>query len=114
MTYPGPPPPFGHLTRDLEFAFKPGFINLNCGSFGATPRKVTDYVRRVTEEIEQSPDFFHRLNYQERVIEVREKLAEHIGAEPQEVVLVANATTGVNAVLRNFAWEQGDTLVSCE
>ncbi|KAG6826646.1 hypothetical protein H0H92_014991 [Tricholoma furcatifolium] len=112
MTYPGPPPAFGHQTRDSEFAFKPGFINLNCGSFGATPKKVLEYVRTLTDEIEESPDYFYRLNYQARLVEVREKMAEYVGARTDEIVVVPNATSGVNAVLRNIAWEEGDTLVS--
>ncbi|KAG6916621.1 hypothetical protein DXG01_006117 [Tephrocybe rancida] len=112
MTFPGPPPPFGHITRDREFAFKPGFINLNCGSFGATPRKVTAYVDRLTEEIEQSPDYFHRLNYQERLIEARARVASHVGAATDEIVLVMNTTTGVNTVLRNILWQSGDTIVT--
>ncbi|KAG6811654.1 hypothetical protein H0H92_006416 [Tricholoma furcatifolium] len=114
MTYPGSPPSFGHQTRDSEFAFKPGFLNLNGGSFGAAPKKVLDYVRTVTDEIEQNPDYFYRLGYQERLREVREKMATYIGARSEEVVIVGNATMGVNTVLRNFVWEQGDTLVSCE
>lgn len=84
------------------------------GSFGATPKKVQEYVRRLNVEVEESPDYFYRLNYQARLIEAREKLAAHVGAAADEVVLVANATTGVNTVLRNLAWKEGDTIVSCE
>ncbi|KAG6912590.1 hypothetical protein DXG01_013578, partial [Tephrocybe rancida] len=68
------------------------------------------YVHTLNEEIERSPDYFHRRGYQERSIEVRAKIAQHIGADTDEVDLVRNTTTGVNIVLRNFAWEKSDTL----
>ncbi|KAG6912721.1 hypothetical protein DXG01_012652, partial [Tephrocybe rancida] len=82
-------------------------------AYGAPPKKVTACVRTLNQEIEHSPDFFHRLGYQERLTEVRAKIAQHIRADTDEVVLVRNATTGVNTVLRNFAWEKGDSLVTC-
>lgn len=89
-------------------------MSCTLGSFGATPKKVSEYVRKLNVEVEESPDYFYRLNYQARLIEAREKLAKHVGADTDEVVLVANATTGVNTVLRNIAWQEGDTVVSCE
>lgn len=64
-------------------------------------------------EIESNPDLFHQLSYQKRLISVREKLARLIGAKTDEVVLVSNASMGMNTVLRNFDWEQGDQIVSC-
>ncbi|KAG6825652.1 hypothetical protein H0H93_000427, partial [Arthromyces matolae] len=105
-------PALGHATRDECFAFAPGYINLNCGSFGATPVSVTEEVARITQEIEANPDLFHRLDYVDPLNEARALMADYIGADINEVVLVANASTGVNTVLRNFEWEQGDTIVS--
>ncbi|KAG6904457.1 hypothetical protein DXG01_009813, partial [Tephrocybe rancida] len=83
------------------------------GAYGASAKKVMAYVHILNQEIEHSPDYFHRLGYQERLTEVRAKIAQHTGADTDEVVLVRNATTGVNIVLRNFAWEKSDTLVTC-
>ncbi|KAG6916619.1 hypothetical protein DXG01_006115 [Tephrocybe rancida] len=112
MSFPGEPPEFGHATRDQEFALEPGSIYLNCGSFGATPKKVTAYVENLTKEIERRPDYFHRLGFEDTLVEARAKIAEFVGAETDEIVLVMNTTTGVNAVLRNFLWKSGDTLVT--
>lgn len=38
-------------------------------------------------------------------------LADFIGAKEDEVVLVPNATHGLNTVLRNFEWREGDILL---
>ena len=64
-------------------------------------------------EIESNPDLFHRLTYQKRLIGVREKLAGFIGAKTNEVVLVSNASMGLNTILRNFDWEQEDQIFAC-
>jgi hercynylcysteine S-oxide lyase len=64
-------------------------------------------------KIESNPDRFLRLLYQEKLIGVREKLARLIGAKTDEVVLVPNASMGINTILRNFEWEQGDQMFVC-
>ena len=64
-------------------------------------------------EIESNPDLFHRLTYQKRLIGVREKLASLIGAKTDEVVLVPNASMGINTILRNFEWEKEDQIIVC-
>ena len=64
-------------------------------------------------EIESNPDLFHRMTYQKRLIGVREKLASFIGAKTDEVVLVSNASMGINTILRNFEWEKDDQIIVC-
>ncbi|KAF8815672.1 PLP-dependent transferase [Phlegmacium glaucopus] len=108
--YKQAPPPFGHALLK-HFALDPEYINLNNGgSYGTTPKPVIEATNKLSAEIESNPDLFHRLTYQERLIEVREKLSRLIGAKRDEVVLVSNASMGVNTVLRNFNWEQGDQI----
>ena len=41
----------------------------------------------------------------------RHLLANLIGAEIDEVVLVPNTTHGINTILRNFEWKEGDILL---
>jgi isopenicillin-N epimerase len=38
-------------------------------------------------------------------------LASFLGASPQDLVFVSNATAGVNAVLRSIPFEPGDELL---
>lgn len=65
-------------------------------------------------EVERNPDKFHRITYMPLLVEVRRKLAQLIGANIDECVLVQNASAGVNTVLRNFEWENGDIIVPCK
>ncbi|KAG6844153.1 hypothetical protein H0H87_009396 [Tephrocybe sp. NHM501043] len=105
------PPPFGHEVLKY-FAFDPKYLNLNNGSYGSTPLPVLDAVHKLTMQIEANPDLFHRLEFQPLLIDVRRRVAQLIGADVDEVVFVSNASMGVNTILRNFEWEEGDTLIS--
>lgn len=107
-----PPPAFGHeLLR--YFAFEPGYINLNNGSYGAVPLPVLNVCNKIALQIEANPDRFLRLIYQDLLNESRAQIAQLIGAKTNEVVLVHNASTGLNTVLRNIEWEEGDIIIDC-
>jgi isopenicillin-N epimerase len=55
-------------------------------------------------------DFFVR-SLPSRLQTTREAVAHFVGGEPEGVVFVANATSGVNAVLRSLDWRQGDEIL---
>ncbi|KAF8240253.1 PLP-dependent transferase [Tricholoma matsutake] len=109
--YKQDPPPFGHQILQY-FAIDPEFVNLNHGSFGATPLPVLIDVHKMSVEFESNPDLFHRITYLPRLNTVREQLAKMIGAETDECVLVTNAATAINTVLRNFDWNKEDVIVT--
>jgi selenocysteine lyase/cysteine desulfurase len=69
---------------------------------------------KLNDEIEGNPDLFHRMTYQTRLRAVRTRLAGLLGARPDECVMVHNASSGINTVLRNFAWRTGDRLIGGE
>ncbi|OXH22779.1 hypothetical protein J008_06257 [Cryptococcus neoformans] len=94
-----------------HWAFRPGYINLNHGSYGSPPRHVLSYMRDLSEEIESCPDLFLRRTYLPLLNETRQKVADIIGAEQTEVVLVPNTTHGVFNVLENIKWDEGDVIV---
>ncbi|KZT73541.1 PLP-dependent transferase [Daedalea quercina L-15889] len=104
------PPPFGHALRAF-WAFDPGYVNLNHGSYGSLPLPVLFKCQELTVLAERSPDKFHRVTYMGMQEEVRKQVADVVGAELDEIVLVPNATHGINTVLRNFEWKEGDVIV---
>ncbi|KAG2012232.1 hypothetical protein CC2G_012266 [Coprinopsis cinerea AmutBmut pab1-1] len=108
--YSQPPPPFGKPLLKY-FALDPEYANLNNGSYGAPPKPVLQAALEWSHKVEANPDLFHRITYMPVLAENRKLVAEMIGAHPDEVVLVNNATTGINTVLRNFDWEAGDLLI---
>ncbi|KAI0322578.1 PLP-dependent transferase [Amylostereum chailletii] len=106
----GSPPAFGHPMLKY-FGFDPKYINLNHGSYGSLPTPVSDFCQKVSRQIESNPDKFVRLDLVHAMRTVRERVASFVGAETDEVVLVPNASHGVNTVLRNFEWHKHDIIV---
>lgn len=104
-------PPFGHRMRDTHFQFSPSYTPLNHGSFGAYPRPIQQAQDAFQKQCTERPDTFYVYDLPELVDKSREAVAPLLGADPKEVVLIPNATTGVNTVLRNLKWEEGDMIV---
>lgn len=76
------------------------------GSFGAFPRAIRDKQREISDACEAAPDPFIRYTYPKLVDKAREAIAGILNCPPSTVVFVANATTGVNIVLRNIVWNK--------
>ncbi|TFK49642.1 PLP-dependent transferase [Heliocybe sulcata] len=104
------PPKFGRAMRKY-FGFEQGYVNLNHGAYGSQPLPVAAECAKISAEIEGCPDRFMRLTYQARLERSRLLVANLIGAEVDECVLVPNATHGLNTILRNFEWHEGDIIV---
>ncbi|KAI1101683.1 PLP-dependent transferase [Jackrogersella minutella] len=96
-------PIFGQ--RALQhFDFDPNHRNLNQGSFGASPRDVRKKLRQYQDLTEALPDQFIRYDIPDILNESREAVAKLLNAPTDTVVLVPNATAGVNTILWNLTW----------
>ncbi len=89
----------------------PSVTYLNHGSFGACPRAVLDVQAALRLEMEQEPVDFLVKTLPARLNTARGSLAAFLGAAPEDLVFVSNATAGVNAVMRSLAFEPGDELL---
>ena len=88
--------------RQAHFNFAPSYIPLNHGSFGTFPSSVRDRQRTLRDETEARPDTSIRFAYPGLLRQAREAVAPLLGAATDEVVLLPNATTAINIVLRNL------------
>jgi selenocysteine lyase/cysteine desulfurase len=105
------PVPFGNVMRDTHFSFAKGYIPLNHGSYGATPICVQQYQQDLQHEAEARADRFLRKKLPKLLDNARAAIAPLLGAPVDEVVFVPNATTGVNTVLRNLDFQEGDVIL---
>jgi isopenicillin-N epimerase len=94
-----------HWTLDPEITF------LNHGSFGACPSPVLDAQRRFCAQMEREPVRFMTRDAPLLLAEAREALAQFVGASPEDLAFVPNATTGLNAVLQSLSLAAGDELL---
>lgn len=105
------PVAFGKPMRAL-FEYEAGYRPLNHGSYGTAPRAVREARERYQRRHEARVDAFRRFEEPAMLVAARAAVAPLLGAavHVDEVVLVANATTGVNAVVGNLAarWSAAD------
>ena len=99
--------------RDL-FLLRPGVVYLNHGSFGACPRPVFDRYQAWQRELEAEPVEFLGRRFAELMRAARGALAAFVGADPDDLVFVPNATTGLNSVVRSLRLEPGDEVLATD
>ncbi len=95
-----------------EFSLDPSWTFLNHGSYGAVPRSVQHAQERWRTQMERQPVAFLARDWWERVESAREEVAPFLGTTPPHIAFVANATAGMQAVIRSFDWNAGDTIVT--
>jgi isopenicillin-N epimerase len=95
----------------MDWALDPTVTFLNHGSFGACPRAVLELQGRLRAELEAQPVRFLSRELEDRLDAARAALGAFVGADPDDLAFVPNATAGVNTVLRSLAIEAGDELV---
>jgi len=92
-----------------------GLTFLNHGSFGLTPKAVLKVQAAFKREMERDPPrFFDQHRLMPRLAEARAMAADPLGAAPEDLVFVDNATTGVNAVLQSIAFPTGAEVVTTD
>lgn len=84
---------------------------LNHGSFGSCPRAVLEFQGELRRRLEWEPVTFFVRDLEGLLDDAREALAEFVSCQPENLVMVPNATTGVNALLRSLSFEPGDELL---
>ena len=93
---------FGHALLS-QFSLRPGYTNLNHGSYGSAPAVVTASAANWTAWMESCPDAYFRFDAWAPYDAVRARMAAYIGASVNDTVFVENASNGVNAVLQSLA-----------
>mmetsp|Transcript_8100 Transcript_8100/g.24062 ORF Transcript_8100/g.24062 Transcript_8100/m.24062 type:complete len:441 (+) Transcript_8100:234-1556(+) len=94
-----------------EFCFAPGFRPLNHGSYGAPPKAVVAAQRSWADQAEGRPDAFLRMYFPAQLPKIRSLVADVVKCDREDLVLVPNATTAMNAVLRSQSFATGDRIV---
>jgi len=93
------------------WCLEPGLVFLNHGSFGSCPRVVLEFQQEWRMRLERQPIRFFVRDLEGLWDEARHSLATFVGADPEGLVFVANATGGVNTVLRSLRFRPGDELL---
>jgi isopenicillin-N epimerase len=96
------------------WALDPAVVFLNHGSFGACPRAVLAVQADLRAELEANPVAFLGRALEGRLDHARARLGAFLGADPDDLAFVPNATAGVASVLRSLRFAPGDELVTTD
>jgi isopenicillin-N epimerase len=96
--------------KDLWY-LDPEITFLNHGSFGATPRAVIEKQNEWRLRMEREPVLFLARELDGLLDSARNDIARFVGAMPDDIAFVTNATAAVNAVLRAQRFAPGDELI---
>lgn len=97
-----------------QFALDPSLAFLNHGSFGACPRVVLQRQSELRARLERNPMQFFVRDLEGLLDEARAAVAPWLGASPDDLAFVPNASTAVNAVLRSLDLSPGDELLTTD
>ena len=95
-----------------HWALDPTITFLNHGSFGACPRAVLEAQRAWQDRMEAQPVQFLARDLPALLAGARVTLATFVGADPDDLAFVTNATGAVNAVVRSLRFAPGDELLT--
>jgi isopenicillin-N epimerase len=84
---------------------------LNHGSFGSCPQAVLDVQGDFRRRLEREPVHFVERMLEGLLDEARVSVGAFVGADPADLAFVANATTGVNTVLKSLSLNKADELL---
>jgi isopenicillin-N epimerase len=91
-----------------------GVAFLNHGSYGACPTEVLRHQAELRAEMEAEPVRFLGRELEGRLDAAREALGAFVGADPDDLAFISNATGGVNAVLRSLAFSAGEEVLTTD
>lgn len=99
-----------------QFLLDPEVVFLNHGSFGACPKPVFAAYQDWQLRLERQPVAFLDpvRGYAGFLRAAREALAGEVGAQPDDLVGVMNATVGLNIVAQSLPLQEGDEILTTD
>ncbi|TGD57430.1 aminotransferase class V-fold PLP-dependent enzyme [Flavobacterium humi] len=97
-----------------HFQINPNITFLNHGSFGACPKPVFEEFQRIQQELEFEPVYFMQKKAANYLKTARERLAEFVGCQPQDLFFSPNPTMAVNTIMRSLKLEAGDEILATD
>jgi isopenicillin-N epimerase len=94
-----------------HWSLDPAVVFLNHGSFGACPTAVLERQQELRARMEREPVLFLHRELEPLLDAARAALGAFVGANPDDLAFVHNATTGVNTVLRALDLRPADEIV---
>ncbi|CAH1226841.1 NFS1 [Branchiostoma lanceolatum] len=96
--------------RKKHFLLEEDCVFLNHGAFGAALKDALDVAMKWQVEVERQPLRFFDRQVLPHLVWVSRRAAQFVGADPRDIALVTNASTGTNAVIKSQKSGPGDVI----
>ena len=103
-------PPYASYSK--HWSLDQSTVFLNHGSFGATPIEVLNKQTNLRIQMESEPVRFMVRELEPLWWEAKRILGKFVGADPNHIVFVRNATMGVNTILHSLQFDEGDEILT--
>ncbi|XP_072014661.1 uncharacterized protein [Amphiura filiformis] len=110
-TVPSTSADFGKKIRQTDFILDPNAVHLNHGAYGATPKPIMEEQFRLMQVRDSNPELFIRYRYKDMYYKSVERVANFVGSNPKNLVIVDNATAAMNAVIKSLKFKAGDKIL---
>ena len=101
---------FGHSLLKL-FTLDPSYINVNHGSYGSSPKYIHEKLIEYQNRAETNPDRWFRLDVQNEMIKVRQRLSEYLNCDSEDIVILDNASSAINSILKSLKFQSNETIL---
>ena len=91
-----------------QFNVLDGLTFMNNGTYGPTPRVVTEALGRYERELAEDPTDNYRNEGRDAV---RARMAAFVGAQADEIALTRSTSEGMNIFIKGLDWKAGDEVV---
>jgi isopenicillin-N epimerase len=97
--------------KSAPWSLDPEIVFLNHGSFGACPVRILELQSEIRARLEREPVRFLTRELEPQLDAARAALGSFVGADPDDLAFVSNASSGVSTVLRSLDFAAGDELL---
>ena len=94
-----------------QFPFTDERIPVNAGNLCPSPRSVSERVSALTRDIDRDISYTNRAKFPKLLEVSRTKVAEHLGADTDEIALVRNTSEANSTVITGLSLGAGDEVV---
>ena len=94
-----------------QFPIRSGYVMMNAANLCPAPYPVIDAVERLTRSLDGDVSFQNRAKFNGLREEARQRVAAHVGANPNEIALTRNTSEGNNTVVNGLELGSGDNVV---
>jgi isopenicillin-N epimerase len=100
--------------KPRPWSLDPNVTFLSHGTFGACPDPVLAVQAEWRARMERDAIAFLGRGLDEAMAQARAEVAAFLGADPDDLAFVPNATTGINTILRSLRFDPGDELLTTD